>query len=120
MLPEAEASASQGTCSVRKKKKKRKLYFSSKKALEKLRMRTANKEFSFQGHSKLLDFGNTEVADITGVTNDVLQAIQEVEEVMISDVNEEKCANEMILCPPFHIRYHFVDVYFLMPSFVGV
>jgi hypothetical protein len=40
MLPKAESYASQGTCSVRKKKKKSKLYYSNKKALEKSRMRT--------------------------------------------------------------------------------
>jgi hypothetical protein len=48
MLPEAEASASHGTCSVWKKKRKSKLYFSSKKALEKLRMRMANKNLAFE------------------------------------------------------------------------
>jgi hypothetical protein len=36
-----------GTYSVRKKKKESKLYFLSKKALEKSRMRTANKELNF-------------------------------------------------------------------------
>jgi hypothetical protein len=35
-------------------------------------MRNANKEFKFRGPSKLLDFGNVEVADIGGVTVGVL------------------------------------------------
>jgi hypothetical protein len=35
MQPEAESCTSQGTFSVEKKKKKSKLYYSSKKALEK-------------------------------------------------------------------------------------
>jgi hypothetical protein len=35
-------------------------------------MRNANKEFKFRGPSKLLDFGNVEVADIAGVTDRVL------------------------------------------------
>jgi hypothetical protein len=52
---------------MRKKKTKSKLHFSNKKALEKSRMRTANKEFNFRGPSKLLDFGNADVADIVGV-----------------------------------------------------
>jgi outer membrane protein assembly factor BamD (BamD/ComL family) len=45
MLPEAGSYASQGTCSVKKKKRKQKFYYSSNKALEKSRMRTANKAF---------------------------------------------------------------------------
>ena len=55
--------ASQATCSVKKKTGKQKFYYSSNKALEKLRMRTAIKEFSFQGPIKLLDFGNADVVD---------------------------------------------------------
>jgi hypothetical protein len=47
MLPEVEASASQGKCSVRKTKRKNKLYFLSKKALEKSRMKMAIKVFNF-------------------------------------------------------------------------
>jgi hypothetical protein len=57
---------------VRKKKKKNKLYFLSKKALEKLRMKMANKKFNFRGYSKLLDFGNADIANIVGVTDGVL------------------------------------------------
>lgn len=79
MLPEAEASASHGTCSVWKKKRKNKLYFSTKKALEKLRMRMANKKLNFWGPSKLLDFENTNIVDIASMTDGVLQAVQEVE-----------------------------------------
>ena len=60
---------------MRKKKRKYNLYFSSKKALEKLRMRTANNEFNFKSPNKFLDFGNTDVVDIIGVTDGVLQAI---------------------------------------------
>jgi hypothetical protein len=32
-------------------------------------MRNTNKEFKFRGPSKLLDFGNVDVADIAGVTD---------------------------------------------------
>jgi hypothetical protein len=60
---------------VKKKKRKQKFYYSSNKALEKLRMRTANKEFSFRGPIKLLDFGNANVIDIAGVTDGVLWAV---------------------------------------------
>jgi hypothetical protein len=38
-------------------------------------MRTANKEFSFRGPIKLLDFGNANVIDIAGVTDGVLWAV---------------------------------------------
>jgi hypothetical protein len=75
MFPEAKSCTSQGTLSVRKKKRKNKLYFSSKKALEKLRMKMANKEFSFRDPNKLLDFGNADVVDIVGVIDGVLQAL---------------------------------------------
>jgi hypothetical protein len=77
----ADASMSQGTSSVRKRKKKKmkkkmkkksKLYYFSKKELAKLRMRTASNEYKFRGPSNLLDFGNVDVADIAGVTNGVL------------------------------------------------
>jgi hypothetical protein len=83
---------------VRKKKKKSKLHFSSKKTLRKSRMRTANKEVNFWGPSKLLDFGNRDVADIVGIIDGVLQAVQEVEEVMITDVNKTNCAIEVNVC----------------------
>jgi hypothetical protein len=68
MLPEVELCTSQGTRSEKKKKKKRGLYYSSRKDLERSRMRSANKEFKFRGPRKLLDFGNVDVADIAGVT----------------------------------------------------
>ena len=35
-------------------------------------MRNANKGFKFRGPSKLLDFGNADVADIAGLTNRAL------------------------------------------------
>jgi hypothetical protein len=60
---------------VRRKKRKSKLYFSSKKELEKSRMRIANKEFNFRGSSKLLDFGNADVVHIASITDRVLQAV---------------------------------------------
>jgi hypothetical protein len=104
---------------VRKKRRKCKLYFSSKKALEKLRMRTANKEFNFRSPNKFLDFGNADVADIVGITDGVLRAIQEVEEGMILDVNKVKCANEVILCPTLQIQYHSDDIQVEVQSFVG-
>jgi hypothetical protein len=71
MLPGAKSCASQGTCSV-KKKKKSMLYYSSKKDLERSRMRSANKEFKFRGPNKLLDFGNADVVDIASVTDEDL------------------------------------------------
>ena len=76
MLPKARSCMSQGTCSVKKKKKKKqKFYYSSNKALEEFRMRFANKEFSFRGPIKLLDFGNVDVVDIVSVTDGILQAV---------------------------------------------
>jgi hypothetical protein len=73
MLPGAESCASQGTRSEKKKKKKKKgFYYSSKKNLDRSRMRNANKEFKFRGPSKLLDFGNVDVADIASVSDGVL------------------------------------------------
>jgi hypothetical protein len=61
---------------VKKKKRKSKLYYFSKKDLERSRMRSANKEFTFRSPSKLLDFGNANIVDIVGVTDGDLQAIQ--------------------------------------------
>jgi hypothetical protein len=75
MYSEVDTSVSQGTCSVRKKKKKSKLYYSHKKALAKSRMRTTSNEYKFRGSSKLIDFGNVDVGDIAGVIDGVLQAI---------------------------------------------
>jgi hypothetical protein len=72
MLSGVESCASQGTRSEKKKKRKKGFYYSSKKDLDRSRMRNANKEFKFRGPSKLLDFGNVEVADIAGVTDRVL------------------------------------------------
>jgi hypothetical protein len=95
MLPGAESCASQGTRSEKKKKRKRGLYYSSRKDLERSRMRSANKEFKFRGPSKLLDFGNADVVDIAGVTGGDLPTIQEVEEEMIADVNKAACTTEV-------------------------
>jgi hypothetical protein len=95
MLPEAGSCVSQGTCSMKKKRRKQKFYYSSNKALEKSRMRRANKKFSFRGLIKLLDFGNVDVADIADVTDGVLRAIQEVEEEMITDINKAACATKV-------------------------
>jgi hypothetical protein len=58
--------------SEKKKKRKRGICYSSKKDLERSRMRAANKEFKFRGPSKLLDFGNADIANITCVTDGVL------------------------------------------------
>jgi hypothetical protein len=69
MLPGAESCASQGT---RSEKRKKRLYYSSKKNLDRSRMRNANKEFKFRGPSKLLDFGNVDVADIASVSDGVM------------------------------------------------
>ena len=99
MLEDAESCASQGTYSVWRKKSKSKLYFSSKKELEKSRMRITNKEFNFRGPSKLLDFGNVDVVDIVGVIDRVLQAIQEVEELMTTYTNKTKCATKKNVSP---------------------
>jgi hypothetical protein len=71
MLLGAESYASQGTRSEKKKRKKE-FYYSSKKNLDRSRMRNANKEFKFRGPSKLLDFGNADIVDIVGVTDGVL------------------------------------------------
>ena len=95
MLPKAGSCASQGTCSVKKKKKKQKIYYSSNKALEKSRMTTTNKEFSYRGPIKLLDFGNAYVVDIASVTNKDLPAIQEMEEKMIVDISKATCTTEV-------------------------
>jgi hypothetical protein len=91
MLPEVGSCTSQGTCSMKKKKRKQKIYYSSNKALEKSRMRMANKEFSYLGPIKLLDFGNTDVADIAGVIDGDLSAVQE----MIADINKAACTTEV-------------------------
>jgi hypothetical protein len=99
MLPRAESCASQGTRSEKKKKRKKGFYYSSKKNLDRSRMRNASKEFKFRGPSKLLDFGNANVADIAGVTDRVLQDVQEVEEVLITDVNIAACATEVNIGP---------------------
>jgi hypothetical protein len=102
MLLGAESCASQGTHSEKKKKKKKKkkgFYYSSKKDLDRSRMRDANKEFKFRGPSKLLDFGNAEVADIAGVTVGVMQDVQEVEEVLMSNFEDSECATQVNVCP---------------------
>jgi hypothetical protein len=70
MLPVADSCASQGTRSEKKRKKG--FYYSIKKDLDRSRMRNANKEFKFRGPSKLLDFGNADVADIAGLTKGAL------------------------------------------------
>jgi hypothetical protein len=75
MLPGAESCVSQGTHSEKKKKRKKGFYYSSKKNLDRSRMRNANKEFKFRGPSKLLDFGNVDVADIASVSDGVLQDV---------------------------------------------
>jgi hypothetical protein len=62
-------------------------------------MRAANKDFKFRGPSKLLDFGNADVADITSVIAGVLQDVQEVEELLITDVNKAACATKVNLGP---------------------
>jgi hypothetical protein len=97
MLPGAESCASQGTRSEKKKKKKKGFYYSSKKNLDRSRMRNANKEFKFRGPSKLLDFGNANIADIASVSDRVLQDVQEEDEVMITAVNIAACATEVIV-----------------------
>jgi hypothetical protein len=74
MLLGAESCASQDTHSEKKKRKKG-FYYSSKKDLDRSRMRNANKEFKFRGPSKLLDFGNADIADIAGLTDEALQDV---------------------------------------------
>jgi hypothetical protein len=56
----------------RRRRGRRGFYYSSKKDLDRSRMRNANKEFKFRGPSKLLDFGNIDVADIAGLTEGAL------------------------------------------------
>jgi hypothetical protein len=58
-------------------------------------MRMPNKKFSFRGPIKLLDFGNADVANIAGVTDGDLPAVQEVEEEMIADVNKAACTTKV-------------------------
>ena len=72
-------------------------------------MRNASKEFKFRGPSKLLDFGNADVADIAGLSNGALQDVQEVEEVMITNVNKLVCAMEVNVGPALAYQNHFVD-----------
>jgi hypothetical protein len=84
-----------------------KIHYSSNKVLEKSKMRTANKEFSFRGPIKLLDFGNTDVTDIAGVTDGDLRAVQEVEEEMITNINIAACATMVNISPDLVIYYHF-------------
>jgi len=96
MLPGAESLPSQGTCSEKKKKRRKGFYYSSKKNLNRSRMRNANKEFKFRGPSKLLDFGNVDVADIASVSDRVLQDVPEEEEVMIAAANNATCETEVI------------------------
>jgi hypothetical protein len=97
MLLGAESCASQGTRSEKKKKRKKGFYYSSKKNLDRSRMRNANKEFKFRGPSKLLDFGNADVADIVSISDGVLQDVQEEDKVMITAVNFAACATEVIV-----------------------
>jgi hypothetical protein len=106
MLHGAKSCASQGTRSEKKRKKG--LYYSSKKNLERSRMRSANNDFKFRGPSKMLDFGNADVADIAGVTDEDLQAVQEVEEVMIVDFNKAACATKVKIGPAPTFWIHFV------------
>jgi hypothetical protein len=63
--------------------------------------------FKFRSPSKLLDFGNANVADIAGVTDGDLQAVQEVEEVMIVDFNKAACATKMKIGPAPTFWIHF-------------
>jgi hypothetical protein len=49
---------------------------------------------------------------LAGVTNSILQAVQEVEEGMISVVNEAEFENEVIMCPTPQTQYHIVHVQF--------
>jgi uncharacterized protein with von Willebrand factor type A (vWA) domain len=84
---------------MREKKRKNNFYYSSKKALEKSRMRLANKECETGGPSILLNFGNADVADIVGAIDGVLHAIQEVEEVMNININDVECATKETVSP---------------------
>jgi hypothetical protein len=99
MLPGVESCASQGTRSEKKKKRKKGFYYSRKKDLDRSRMRNANKEFKFRGPSKLLDFGNADVIDIAGVTVGAMQDVQEVVEVLTTDITKAACATEVNLGP---------------------
>jgi hypothetical protein len=99
MLLGAKSCASQGTRSEKKNKRKKGFYYSSKKNLDRSRMRNTSIEFKFRDPSKFLDFGNADVADIVGITDGVLQDVQEVEEVLITDVNIAACATEVNIGP---------------------
>jgi hypothetical protein len=82
---------------MRKKKRNSKLYYSNKKALEKTRMRMANNEFKFRGPSKLLDFGDVDIADVAGVTDGDLQAVHKLENTMNTDNINAECTTEEII-----------------------
>jgi hypothetical protein len=94
MLMEVDECMFQNTCSVRKKTMKNKLHYSSKKALEKLRMRATNKVFKFRGPSKIHDFGYANIVDVADVSDKVLQVVKDVEELMNTDVNNSRCVIE--------------------------
>ena len=94
MLPGVESLLSQGTRSEKKKKRRKGFYYSSKKNINRSRMRNANKKFKFRGPTKLLDFGNVDVADIVSVFDGVLQDVHE-EEVMIAAANIAICITKV-------------------------
>jgi hypothetical protein len=69
------------------------------------------RNFKFRGPSKLLDFGNTDVVDIAGLTDGALQDVQEEEEVMIVDFNKGACATEVNIGPaPTYWNHYVFDI----------
>ena len=62
-------------------------------------MRATDKEFKFRSPNKVLDFEDANVADVAGITNRDLQAIHELEEIVITDVNKATCAIKVNVCP---------------------
>ena len=96
MLLGVESLPSQGTCSEKKRKRRKGFYYSSKKNLNRSRMRNANKEFQYRGPTKLLDFGNEDAADIASVSGGVLQDVPEEEEVIITAANNATSETEVI------------------------
>lgn len=57
----------------------------------------AYNKFKFRANSKLLDFGNIDVADVAGIIIRDVQAIHKLEETMNTDNIDAECATEEIV-----------------------
>jgi hypothetical protein len=64
-------------------------------------MKTTNIVPTFRGPTKLLNFGNGDVVDVAGISDKVLQVVQEEEDTMNIDVKDAECAKEeKVSCAP--------------------